>query len=90
MDKKTNQQKSITQFFKSNEKRPYVEKQGTSDDLQTTPPTKKPPKIDDLKITEQFHPPTDYIFPKTKCGDKLRSCQAHWFKSFPWLHYDEK
>ena len=45
-----------------------------------------------LKFNEDkpFHPPNDYIFPKTKSGDRLRSCQAHWFKQFPWLHYDEK
>ena len=45
-----------------------------------------------LKINgdKPFHPPNDYIFPKTKSGDRLRSCQAHWFKQFPWLYYDEK
>ena len=45
-----------------------------------------------LGITEEkpFHPQTEYVFPKSRSGDKLRSCQAHWFIKFPWLHYDEK
>ena len=37
-----------------------------------------------------FHPPTDYVFPKLRSGDILRLCQEHWFKTFPWLHYNEK
>ena len=45
---------------------------------------------ENIIIDKPFHPPNDYIFPKTKSGDRLRSCQAHWFKQFPWLHYDEK
>ena len=45
-----------------------------------------------LGITEEkpFHPQTEYVFPKSRSGDKLQSCQAHWFIKFPWLHYDEK
>ena len=45
-----------------------------------------------LKINEDkpFHPPNDYVFPKMKSENRLRSCQAHWFKQFPWLHFDKK
>ena len=43
-----------------------------------------------LKEGEFFHPPKHYVFPKTRIADRDRSCQQHWFKDFPWLHYDER
>ena len=44
-----------------------------------------------IKINDKpVYPLTDYVFPESKSGDRLRPCQAHWFKKFPWLHYDEK
>lgn len=36
--------------------------------------------------------PFDFNFPKRSFGKKspvLRSFQAHWFKNYSWLHYDE-
>lgn len=96
MSESKSQQKSITQFFKTNQKQYNCEKQQTSTatshttrpTTHTTQPTTA--QTDGIKITELFHPPADYIFPKTKSGDKLRSCQPQWFEKFPWLHYDEK
>lgn len=88
-----NNQKSITHFFKSNEKQPEQkllqivaeQKSSSQKSQQSQVPT------DGIKINDgPFHPPADYFFPKSKSGDKLRSCQAHWFKKFSWLHYDEK
>lgn len=39
---------------------------------------------------QPFRPPPDYCFPKSKCGDRQRSCQTQWFQQFPWLHYDKR
>ena len=36
-----------------------------------------------------YHPPKEFIFPKTKIGSRNRSCgQRKWFNDYPWLHYD--
>ena len=40
--------------------------------------------------TQYFHPPSDYVFPTKRIGDRDRSCQHSWFKDFPWLRYDER
>ena len=37
-----------------------------------------------------FHPPLNFVFPKKQQGKQKRSCQAKWFVSFPWLHYDQQ
>ena len=37
-----------------------------------------------------FHPPLNYLFPKTSIGKRERSCQSSWLKRFPWLHYDTR
>ena len=39
---------------------------------------------------EQFRPPSNFSFPKTKVGSRLRSCQYQWFDQYRWLHYDTK
>lgn len=39
---------------------------------------------------EQFRPPSNFSFPKTKVGSRLRSCQYQWFDQYKWLHYDTK
>ena len=77
-------QKSITEFLTADSSKKHRNVVGPQ-----APQTKV---SYNLKINEDkpFHPPTDYVFLKTKIGDKQRSCQAHWFKQFPWLHYDEK
>ncbi len=43
---------------------------------------------EDLKGSEPFHPDKKFVFPKKKYGSRLRSCQAHWFEDYPFLHYD--
>lgn len=80
-----NNQKSITQFFKSNQNLP-------ANQLLQQKSAESQEPIDNIKINDDkpFHPLADYVFPKSKSGDKLRSCQANWFTKFPWLHYDEK
>lgn len=80
-----NNQKSITQFFKSNQRLP--EQQSSQ---QKSPNSQEPTHNIKINDDKPFHPPADHVFPKSKSGDKLRSCQAHWFTKFPWLHYDEK
>ena len=36
-----------------------------------------------------YHPPKEFIFPKTKIGSRNRSCGQHkWFNDYPCLHYD--
>ena len=35
-------------------------------------------------------PTKTFTFPKTKIGDRNRSCQHQWFEQFPWLIYDTK
>ena len=37
-----------------------------------------------------FNRSDDFCFPKRKFGEKQRPCQAHWFRQFEWLHYDEQ
>ena len=39
----------------------------------------------------QHRPPISYSFPKRSFGKNIvqRSCQAVWFQSWSWLHYDE-
>ena len=52
----------------------------------------------DAQVTRRFpdiceepnQPDSNFKFPLTQCGSKKRSFQHSWFKTFPWLHYDEK
>ena len=47
---------------------------------------------DSANLIVQHHPPSSYSFPKRSFGKKnivQRSCQAVWFQSWSWLHYDE-
>ena len=47
--------------------------------------------LDNSSIKElPYRPPKAFIFPKTKVGDRSRSCQHQWFEKFAWLHYDTK
>ena len=42
--------------------------------------------------TIQYCPPATFVFPKRAFGKKKivhRSCQASWFKTWSWLHYDQ-
>ena len=39
---------------------------------------------------QPVHPPSKFVFPKREFGKKQivkRSCQASWFSTWPWLHY---
>ena len=40
--------------------------------------------------SQPFHPASSFQFPKKKCGNWERPCQANWFQKFAWLHYDTK
>ena len=40
--------------------------------------------------SQPFHPASSFQFPKKKCGNRERQCQANWFQKFAWLHYDTK
>ena len=40
--------------------------------------------------SQSFHPASSFQFPKNKCGDWERPCQANWFQKFPRLHYDTR
>ena len=47
------------------------------------------PQTQTRPTTEIPHRPSkSFIFPKTKVGERSRSCQHIWFEKFPWLHYD--
>ena len=35
-----------------------------------------------------YRPSKSFAFPKTKVGERNRSCQHIWFEQFPWLRYD--
>ena len=39
--------------------------------------------------TSEPHQPQSFSFPKRQFGKAKRSCQASWFKRWPWLHYLE-
>ena len=47
-------------------------------------------QVNQLELSGEipFRPPKSFVFPKTKVGDRNRSCQHQWFEKFPWLHYD--
>ena len=40
--------------------------------------------------SQPFYPVSTFQFPKKKCGNRERPCQANWFQKFPWLHYDTR
>ena len=48
------------------------------------------PQVVQFELSKEipFRPPKSYVFPKTKVGERNRSCQHQWFEKFPWLHYD--
>ena len=87
--------KRVTDFFK-----PKVSKsnEGVNTNLQNTSVEQEnDPHLNEkeneetvLKEGELLHPPKHYIFPKTRIGARERSCLQHWFKDFPWLHYDKR
>ena len=39
-------------------------------------------------LEKPYHPPKNFVFPKTKFGSRYRSCQYKWFNDYTWLHYD--
>ena len=80
-------QTNLNKFLIDNNKK----QKNTEEQRPCTTSSPKQPKPT-LKINDEkpFHPPHDFNFPKTKSDDCLRSCQANWFKQFPWLHYDKK
>ena len=44
-----------------------------------------------MSVAEAYHPGLDFKFPKREFGSTrkfCRSCQAAWFKEFPFLHYN--
>ena len=43
-----------------------------------------------IEYDKSFHPSDDFCFPKRKFGKRQRPCQAHWFRQFEWLRYDEQ
>ena len=40
--------------------------------------------------SQPFHPASSFQFPKKKCGNRERPCQANWFQKSLWLHYDTR
>ena len=40
-------------------------------------------------LKSHFRPGDNYVFPKTKQNFKMRSFQASWLKTYPWLAYSE-
>ena len=43
-------------------------------------------------ISSPYHPDSQYMFKRTKCGSQMRSCLSKWFSGpppngFPWLRY---
>ena len=40
-------------------------------------------------LNSHFRPGDNYIFPKTKQNNKMRSFQASWLKTYPWLVYSK-
>ena len=40
-------------------------------------------------LKSHFRLGDNYVFPKTKQNNKLRSFQASWLKTYPWLVYGE-
>jgi len=87
-------QSCITTFLKKNSENSSDNSAKTSQESSQEENNTRTPVTAALQVNDDkpFHPPPDYSFPKTKSGSgsKLRSCQAHWFQKYPWLHYDEK
>ena len=82
----------VTDFFK-----PKVSVQSVSEEKIDDPPIETPnltviqqDEEKTLHVDKPFHPTKDYVFPKSRFGNRDRSCQHHWFKDFSWLHYDER
>ena len=81
----------VTDFFK-----PKVSVQSVSEEKDDEPPIKSPKLTviqqheETTAVEKPFHPTKDYIFPKSRFGNRDRSCQHQWFNDFPWLHYDER
>lgn len=44
--------------------------------------------LDQNGVPVQFQPSTDFSFPSKNYGNKKRSCQASWFSTYSWLHYN--
>ena len=40
--------------------------------------------------SRSFHPASSFQFPKKKCCNRERPCEANWFQKFPWPHYDTR
>ena len=40
-------------------------------------------------LKSHFTPGDNYVFPKTKQNNKMRSFQASWLKTYPWLVHSE-
>ena len=54
--------------------------------------------VDEKKVTQHsnserdpkfFQPSENFKFPPRVINGRKRSCQASWFKKFPWLHYEK-
>ena len=81
----------VTDFFK-----PKVSA-CVSEEKDAEPPIKAAPNStvvqqheESTAVEKPFHPTKDYAFPKSRFGNRDRSCQHQWFKDFPWLNYDER
>ena len=78
-----NNQKSITHFLKSNQKQQNFLGHESPQKSEAQVPTHK------IKVNDKpFHPPTAYVFSKSKSGNRLRPCQAYCLKKLVSLHYD--
>jgi len=83
--------KKITDFLMSKEKKsnptatPQVQNEEIQDFCHSS--TVKEVAHDRYK---QFRPPANFNFPKTKIGQRERSCHYHWFQKYEWLHYEER
>ena len=71
--------KKLTNFFS---------KTTSSSPPQKQQEQKQEQENNEIVLAEKYHPPENFVFPKSVVGKQQRSCQYHWFKKFTWLHYD--
>ena len=47
----------------------------------------QPSNESEIRIVEQYHPPSNFKFPSKKIGKWNRSCKHDYFERWKWLHY---
>ena len=68
-------------------KRPALESSGPCDDAAQFISSRSTSVERYYLLTNHFHPPPDYNFPR---GEKGRTFQYRWLQSFPWLVYSKQ